>query len=87
MRIKHMCVSMLLYEYICMYVYYRNNIHIYIHAYIYHKHMYISYIYMPLGSTTVDGYQKTEANVGFQKKSGEWSLFPPYKHTDNGIYI
>lgn len=26
------------------------------------------YICMPLGSTTVDGYQKTEANVGFQKK-------------------
>lgn len=41
--------------------------------------------YVPLGSTTVDDYQKTEAHVSFQKKYGEWSLFTPYKHTDNGI--
>lgn len=44
--------------YVCTSTIYINNIHIYMHKY--HK-------YVPLGSTTVDDYQKTEAHVSFQK--------------------
>ena len=73
-------ISIIIYEYLYMYINICVQICFYLNIYIYTRICKSVYIYickyhrkyMPLGSSTFNGYQKTAAKVSFKKTSGEF---------------